>query len=202
MNDQNERKHIFIVGTTYSGSIVLYRLLAYHPDLAWFSQYSFRDVTIPKRRFIPFASFYDIYARNIFRHPWPKKSHANILVKNLARMMPSPDDRNQVWNFAFPDLRHTFYGRKDVGQVGDRVRFIVEKTLRAQQKSRFLVKVPRLAQAVPALAPISPQTQLTHTVRDGKAVAVSPSLPEPRGGKEALDHGNGRRHIGKRLLHG
>ena len=35
---------VFLFGVDHSGTTVVYRMLAYHPDLAWFSQFTFKDM--------------------------------------------------------------------------------------------------------------------------------------------------------------
>ena len=45
---------IFVVGVEHSGTTILYRMLARHPDLAWLSHYSMRDGEIPNRCRVPF----------------------------------------------------------------------------------------------------------------------------------------------------
>ena len=39
---------IFVVGVEHSGTTILYRMLARHPDLAWLSHYSMRDGKNPE----------------------------------------------------------------------------------------------------------------------------------------------------------
>jgi len=67
--------HLFIVGNPLSGSSMLYRLLSYHRDLAWFSQWTLRDgSTGPERKKIPFARVLDKEGRR-FEHPWSKTTY-------------------------------------------------------------------------------------------------------------------------------
>ena len=46
---------VFVFGVDHSGTTILYRMLAYHPDLTWFSQFSLRRGEIPGRRRRPIA---------------------------------------------------------------------------------------------------------------------------------------------------
>lgn len=179
---------IVIVGTTHSGSTILYRLLAYHPDLAWFSQFSLRDGLLPGRRGIPLSSLYDVYARKIHRHPWSKDTHTSILGKILLKVLPAPNSIHGLWkDYAFPDLDNRTYHRSDSAIVKDRVVSLVDRALIDQKKSRFLTKGHSIINALPAMVEIFPQVCFIHIVRDGKAVAVSPIPTYPRGSKEALE---------------
>lgn len=180
-------KHIFIVGTTHSGSTLLYRLIAYHPDLGWFSQYSFRDGSIPGIRKIPFSTVYDIIARKILIHPYTKNTHASIFSRLKTKLAPSPNEGGHIWNHIFPDLKKRYFGPKDVPEVYGRALEIMKIIEDLYGNKRFLAKVPRLAQAVPALSVIFPESLFIHIVRDGKAVAVSPPPPDERDSEKALE---------------
>ena len=54
-----EMSPVFVFGADHSGTTILYRMLAYHPDLTWLSQFSLRRGEIPGRRRRPAADRLD-----------------------------------------------------------------------------------------------------------------------------------------------
>ena len=184
--------HIFIVGTTHSGSTVLYRLLAYHPEFSWLSQFSFRNGAIPNRKRIPWADFYDQLARKLSVHVWSKNTNASFLVRLFAHVVPCPNEVPEIWNYVFPGLKRRFFTDKDIPEVEQRLKQILTASHNRDNRPHFLAKVPHLAQAIPVIAQIIPTSKFIHILRDGKAVAVSPAPLFDRGSQNALDH------IGKR----
>ena len=88
---------VFLFGVDHSGTTVAYRMLAYHPDLAWFSQFTLRDGTIPGRPRRPGAGLLEPRLRFV-PHAWDKGDPA------WRRWLgPRPGEEGQIWDYLLAD---------------------------------------------------------------------------------------------------
>ena len=149
-----EIKPIFIIGTGHSGTTILYKMLARHSNLAWFSQYSCRGGEIPNRFLLPFYCRLNRILRFIFKHGWSKGGGGRLSV------IPRPGDAEQIWDYIFS---------KDANVL----RKIIEKECGGWLKNFFLAKNIRFHQYIPLLTAAYPQAKFIHIVRDGRAIILS-----------------------------
>jgi omega-hydroxy-beta-dihydromenaquinone-9 sulfotransferase len=155
---------VFVVGTFHSGTTILYRMLAMHPQVTWLSQFSQRHGRVPGRRWIPLSTQLDRVSRRLFRHDWGTSSGQGIRRFVVAR----PQEAQSVWKFAVP--------LEDVDLVTsiDRIRTIVDEESRIwRNRTHLLIKDPYISRYIPLLRSALPDAKFVHTIRDGRAVALS-----------------------------
>jgi hypothetical protein len=169
-------KPIFVLGVAHSGTTILYNILAFHPDLAWFSQYSQRDGTMPERFYLPFEAVFNRVLRRLFKHSWQKgKGFWSLAI-------PFPSEADRIWNYILPE------SRQGVGEeeIKHRVKTIVYRELNRWHRNRIIFKLPRLSTEVALLHEVFPNALFIHSIRDGRAVALSNCHKFQRGEKDKL----------------
>jgi len=179
--------HLFLIDNPLSWTSMFYRLLAYHPDLAWFSQWSLRNSKISGRTYIPLVNFLDKYGRCVDL-PWSKVTSMKGLNWFIYRIIPSPSDGGNIWDWIFPVLKQkTPYerdqnvasgvlptcGHDSIHEIKKRLYFVLGKILRDQGKSRILAKRPILIYVMPIIAQLLPNTKFVHIIRDPRAFCLS-----------------------------
>lgn len=148
---------VFFFGADHSGTTILYRMLAYHPDLAWLSQFSMRRGEIPGRSRRPIADRLDPILRRL-PHPWRKED------SRLWRVfVPHPGEEAAVWRFLL----------EDESTDAARVRAHLTRFSRRYRGRRVLAKRPGFHKHLDLLREAFPQACFVHVVRDGRAVALS-----------------------------
>jgi Sulfotransferase family len=149
---------VFVFGVDHSGTTILYRMLAYHPDLTWFSQFSLRDGQIPGRSRRPGAGRLDPLLR--FRpHAWHKEE-----APRLSRLLvPRPDVDERLWNHLLED---------DASAAG-RVRACLSALSERHGGRRVLAKRPAFDRYLGVLRSAFPAARFVQIVRDGRPVALS-----------------------------
>lgn len=169
-----EHRVTFVVGVAHSGTTVLYRLLARHPDLGWFSQFSRRDGTVPGRLPFPLEGVYNRIMRAMWGVPWRKKRGWDEYV------IPRPMEANAIWEYLLPPREReispdpVFYRSEDItSTMVKRFDRVIRNELDAWRRDRLICKLPRLSRAVDLLANLLPEARFVHVVRDGRAVALS-----------------------------
>jgi Sulfotransferase family len=175
---------IFVVGVAHSGTTILHRMLAYHPGLAWFSQFSLRGGEIPGRSRIPGAGLMDRHLRSI-PHRWQKQK------PRLGRppLTPRPGEAQAIWADLINDGRE-FASVEELDEPApssvdpkranatidaDRLRSRLAGFSKQLEGRRVLAKLPppdfyRFLEPVQAALP---GALFVHIVRDGRAVAFS-----------------------------
>ena len=137
---------LFILGPHRSGTTLLYRTLAAHPEVGCFLR---TDHRLPRHPRIA--------------HAWAR----------LERSAGSPVEAQRVWDLRWhrPDDHLT----ADDALPADRrfYRRRVAATLALRGRSRFLAKYPRLSLRVDWLDAIFPDARFVHMVRDWRAVLAS-----------------------------
>ena len=155
---------VFVIGTFHSGTTILYRMLAMHPQVTWLSQFSQRHGRVPGRRWIPLSTQLDRVSRRLFRHDWGTSGGQGIRRLVVA----TPQEAQSVWKHAVP--------LEDVDLVTsiDRIRTIVDEESRIwRHRTHLLIKDPYLSRYIPLLRSALPDAKFVHITRDGRAVALS-----------------------------
>jgi hypothetical protein len=177
-NDLMDIEAIFIIGVQHSGTSILYNMLASHPHVAWFSQYSQRDGSVPGRARVPFYNTINKTLRNCIKHDWRKKRQY---------FRPQPREKNKIWDFI------TSAGSS--GELVVRLRGLIEKECRDWDRQVILVKFLPLCREVGLFRAAFPKAKFIHILRDGRAVALSIRHKFQKGGIGRLDAlGRAARH--------
>jgi hypothetical protein len=148
---------VFVFGADHSGTTVLYLMLAYHPDLTWFSQFSLRGGEIPGRRAHPIAARFDRPLR-VLSHPWRKEQSR---VRRVV--VPHPGEERTIWNYLLED--------NAPGSVRLRENLKIQSERHGGR--RVLAKRPSFYRHLHLLRTAFPNACFVHIVRDGRPVALS-----------------------------
>ncbi len=148
---------VFVFGADHSGTTILYRMLAYHRDLTWLSQFSLRGGEIPGRSRRPANDRLDGPLR-VMPHPWRKES------PRLRRLIvPHPGEEGAIWD-------HLLEGE---GTSAERVRAQLAAFSARHGGRRVLAKRPSFYRHLELLRAAFPGARFVHIVRDGRPVALS-----------------------------
>ena len=151
---------VFIFGTGRSGTTLFLNVLAFHPDFAWFSNFSKR---FPSHVSVAFLSrIHDI-------------PMADRLFSKSLRYLPRPAESYSMLNYCTDSVftAPKMLNASDVTESTiQRYRAIVEDYMRIQGKSRFIQKHVGFARTS-YLKTIFPDALFIHVYRDGRAVANS-----------------------------
>jgi hypothetical protein len=153
---------IFVMGAPHSGTTILYRMLAMHPDVTWFSQLSCRAGSIPGRRRIPMVSLIEPLLRR--RPHWWMKAQ----TRWSEYYLPLPSGAMGIFEYLLPE-RATISNDESAA----RMRRIFDAECRRWRKGTIVLKHPRLCQKVPEIRYAYPTAPFIHIIRDGRAVALS-----------------------------
>lgn len=148
---------VFVLGVDHSGTTILYRMLAHHPDLVWLSQFSLRGGEIPGRRPRQGAGLRDSLMRRV-PHPWTKEDSGLV-----RRLVPHPGEEPEVWRYLL----------EDEGASAERLRATLAAFSARHGNRRLLAKRPAFTRHLPLLREAFPTAAFVHIVRDGRAVALS-----------------------------
>lgn len=164
----------YVYGTAHSGTTILYRLLALHPEFAWFSQYSHRDGAVPGRRVIPMAHVADRVLRFSRTHDWHKRKRPIS-----SRLVPRPGEAHGILLYvvAAPTL----------DEAASRMRRLVDEECRRWDRTAFLAKPLPMIGHLDVLQAAHPQARMIHIVRDGRAVAASIKAKFMRSGESSRE---------------
>jgi len=147
---------VFLFGVDHSGTTILYRMLAQHPGLTWFSQFSLRSGEVPGRPRWLGAGHLDRWLRVLY-HDWRKEE------PDFPRsLIPRPKDEGLIWNYLLQEPA-------DI----DRLRACLVAFSCERGKKRFLAKLPAFRHHLGVLTAAFPQASFVHIIRDGRAVALS-----------------------------
>jgi hypothetical protein len=150
---------IFIVGCGRSGTTITYDLLAEHPALAWFSNYTQRWPAAPQ-----------LAALSRLRK-------LESVRRSRSRFTPKPREGHSIWdrysthsgsvlNAPLTEIHAT---EREIG----RLRHVVSQHLRYQRKTRFVNKNTRNTRRIRYLRRIFEDALFIHLVRDPRAAAAS-----------------------------
>jgi hypothetical protein len=155
---------VFIVGVDHSGTTILYRMMARHPELAWFSQYSLRGGELPGRRRVPLHAWVNRAGRSMFRFRWQKETPGYL---------PTPREGAGIWRKLIPRTDGFLHDSDYDEEIAARARSAIRTELDAWRRERMLVKIPYLTRAMQLMDRIFEDALFIHIVRDGRAVALS-----------------------------
>lgn len=179
---------IFVMGAPHSGTTILYRMLAMHPDVTWFSQLSCRAGSIPGRRRIPMVSLIEPVLRR--RPHWWMKAQ----TRWSEYYLPLPSGAMGIFEYLLPE-RATISNDESAA----RMRRIFDAECRRWRKGTIVLKHPRLCQKVPEIRYAYPTAPFIHIIRDGRAVALSIRWKFMRRGESSIQGLAGRPGRGSTL---
>ena len=154
-------KPIFMVGCARGGTSLVYRLLATHPQAAWFSNWTSR---------LPSQTWLAILSR--LADPFP------VTLRNITGW-PSPEiEAHQIYKrCGIHELhereRRPITSRDVPAESSAQFRDIICRHLKWQGKPRFVHKNVNNSYRIAYLHEVFPDARFIHVVRDGRAVAMS-----------------------------
>jgi hypothetical protein len=161
MMDSTIKRPIFIVGSGRSGTSIVYRLLAGHRRLAWFSNYVLRFPSYP--RLARLNAFYQ----------------TPFLVERLLneRWFPKPVEAYEIWD-SFHPMKNSAASppltEKDtVAADIEGLQHFIANILRFSRRARFVNKNTRNVRRSRYLHAMFPDALFIHVIRDGRAVTNS-----------------------------
>lgn len=157
---------IFILGNIRSGTTILYDLLAVHPDVCWFSNYSNR---FRQRAFIPLV-------HRLLDVPLVGRNLKLRIARNRRPRIsvPWPDEGDEIYH-AYAGFGAVRDGLEtDITEsMESRLKEKITHHLRYTGKIRFLSKETANNRRIGLLLKMFPDSYFVHVIRDGRAVAAS-----------------------------
>lgn len=157
---------VFIIGAGHSGTTILYRMLALHPDFAWFSQYSCRGGEIPDRFRLPLYQYFNRIPRLFFAHSWLKE-------ESKIKIIPFPKDVERIWDYIFSTDENSAGINIPEEEAISRMRKVMEAECRNWRKNFIITKNIRFHFFLPLLKKAWPGAKFVHIMRDGRAIVLS-----------------------------
>lgn len=160
----NIYKPIFILGSGRSGTTLLYRLLAIHPDVYWFSNITNRYYNYPQ-----LSIFHRLLKLPIIGNVF-KKRIVNPKDKPLFLM---PNEGEKIYNYCgFEDHKKTF--KKDITlELKNQFCNIISFHHAYTKKNRFISKRTANVQRIDLINGLFSDAIFIHIIRDGRAIACS-----------------------------
>jgi hypothetical protein len=155
----NRGRAVYVYGAKHSGTTILYKMLALHPDVTWFSQYSLRDGSIPGRRRLPMTHRLDRVLRARRRHDWHKEE------QGLSRLVPRPGEAATISKYV--------RSAPTRAEAAERLRRAVSTECERWDKDVLLAKPLHFRHHLEVIPEAHPDARLLHITRDGRAVAAS-----------------------------
>lgn len=157
-------KPIFIVGVPRSGTTLLYDLMAYHKDLAFFSQLDLKN-------FFPEDFLRFVYLRRrIFetrRWQFPREG----FEYRITTTFEVPHEFNWFWN---KWIKNSWSTKNDVNKNSlEGIENEITNLLERKNKNRFLSKNPSHSLRMEFLNEIFPDAFFVNIIRDPRAVVTS-----------------------------
>jgi hypothetical protein len=174
VSTQSGSRPVYVLGVAHSGTSILQKMLAYHPDAAWFSQYSLRDGSVSGRRRVPFAHAADRALRSVVRHDWRKEKGGR-----LKRLIPGPGEVHTILLYVL--------AAESESDAADRLRRVVDGECGRWHKNVLVAKPIPLRGHFDLLGAAHPDARIVHIVRDGRAVAASLRHKFMRSGENAAE---------------
>ncbi|MDX1413436.1 MAG: sulfotransferase [Candidatus Promineifilaceae bacterium] len=155
-------KPIFVVGSGRSGTTLIYRLLASHRDLAWFSNWTDYFPKHPELALLSRLADYVDSPLLTKRKYWPIPDIEGI------RILKSCNVYAQLWR-----LKRPVTAQDIPTSASQKLIDIIKRHQRFQGKPRFIHKNISNSMRIPYLKAVFPDAKFIHVVRDGRAVAMS-----------------------------
>ncbi len=151
---------IGVIGAGHSGTTIVYRMLALHPDATWFSQYS-RQALMGAPGVGAASRIIDRLLRRRVPHDWNKVQSAS----GWRRIVPTPIEGAGLWDVLMDGA----------GQPVARIRSTLLAACAAAGTSTVIVKPPGRyrSRCAPLVSAAFPDSRYVHVARDGRAVALS-----------------------------
>jgi hypothetical protein len=157
----NIDRPIFIIGSGRSGTTLLYKLLAGHNDVCWFSNYTRK---FPKIYFLSWLV-------ELYQLPYLSRS-----IKE-KKWFPRPVEGHTIWDKFHPVENSSGeppFSEADIKNVHkENMNLFISNIIRYSGKLRFLNKNTRNTRRIPYLYKLFPDAFFIHTIRDGRAVTNS-----------------------------
>jgi len=159
-------KPIFIIGTSRSGTTILYNFLAVHPDVCWFSTISNAFPHVPQLAVIYKLLDVPFFGTLLKLHIMKTSKESDMIL--------GPHEGPTIYDdlCGFTNARITTEHDK-TDYLEKKLKAIIAEHLRATGRSRFLNKKPENIQRIRLLNAIFPNAYFVHIIRDGRAVANS-----------------------------
>ena len=157
-------KPIFIVGVPRSGTTLLYDLMAFHPDLAFFSQLDLKEMLSEK-----FMEF-EYLRRRIFEIRRWLFSRDGFEVR-ITTSFEMPHEFGLFWNKWIEKSWARAYDVNESSRKGLRAGVI--KVLEKKKKKRFLSKDPTHSIRIEYLNEVFPGAIFVNIIRDALPVGAS-----------------------------
>jgi omega-hydroxy-beta-dihydromenaquinone-9 sulfotransferase len=163
---------VYVLGVAHSGTSILQKMLGYHPEAAWFSQYSLRDGSVQGRQRVPFAHAVDRVLRRLVRYDWRKEKGSR-----LRQSIPRPGEVHTV-------ALYVLTAESD-SEAAERLRRVVDEECERWHRRVLIAKPLPLLGRFDLLGAAHPDARIIHIVRDGRAVAASLRHKFMRSGESA-----------------
>lgn len=151
----------FVLGSAHSGTTILYKMIALHPEMSWFSQFSLRSGEISGRWSLPLSRTTERALRRLARHDWRK-----VDPSRWAWVVPQPGEVRTIWD-SLLERGGTIEER------AESVRACIEAFCLDSRHRFFVAKRPSFYRHIPVLRYAFPSARFVHIVRDGRPVALS-----------------------------
>jgi len=157
-------KPIFIVGSGRSGTTLLYNLLAVHPDVCWFSEFTDKYPDNP----------YGAVLQKLLQMPIIGIRLQRAVMSESAPFFIKPSEGSTIYDNYSGFVRHKRSTEKDrSGEVENKFKLTIKKHLMATGKSRFINKQPANTQRIRLIHALFPDAYFVHIIRDGRGLANS-----------------------------
>jgi hypothetical protein len=160
MSAESNCRPVYVLGVAHSGTTILQKMLAYHPETAWFSQYSLRDGSVDGRRRLPFAHAADRALRRVVRYDWRKEKGSR-----LRQLIPRPGEAHTIVLYVL--------AAESESEAAERLRRVVDDECERWNKRVLIAKPLPLLGHYGLLRAAHHDARVIHIVRDGRAVAAS-----------------------------
>jgi len=152
---------IFIVGVPRSGTTLLYRLLAQHSNLVWFSVEEEKKFLTPE--FIKKSDKLEKIKKNIL------EKQKNLATNQGKDNIPVPAELSFVYDEVF--LKN--WKVKVSEQYLEILINEITKLIKGDEKKRYLCKTPQNSIRIREINEVFPNSKFLHIVRDPRAVVNS-----------------------------
>lgn len=160
------KKPIIILGNIRSGTTILYNLMAVHPEVCWFSNFTNRFPL--SRRAVLSHRLLDVPLAGTFC------KRAISRNRRLALAIPWPDEGDDIYH------AHCGFGADKDGvettlteQMHHKLRQVILRHLQYSGKKRFMTKQTANNRRIELLHRMFPDAYYIHMIRDGRGVANS-----------------------------